>query len=60
MKTTYTAQVNAHHNIIVCGDQHPRNSYTIFYKGSYADCLALKSDQKLTQNDIAFLKSKVY
>ena len=60
MKKTYTAQVNSHSNIIVCGDEIERNSYTIFYKGSYADCLALKSDEKLTQNDIAFLKSKVY
>jgi len=58
MKTTYTAQVNAHHNIIVCGDQHPRNSYTIFYKGSYADCLALKSGGNLTKKEIDSLKNK--
>ena len=58
MKKTYTAQVNAHHNITVCGDDVERNSYTIFYKGSYADCLALKSRGNLTKNEIASLKNK--
>jgi len=57
-KKIYTCQANMHGNIIVCGDEIERNSYTIFYKGSYADCLALKSEGKLAQNEIASLKNK--
>jgi hypothetical protein len=48
-----------HGNIIVCGDEIERNSYTIFYTGTYADCLALKFGGKLAQNDIASLKNEI-
>tara|TARA_R110000822_G_C15145356_1_gene476663 strand:- start:28 stop:222 length:195 start_codon:yes stop_codon:yes gene_type:complete len=57
-KKIYSAQANAHGNIIVCGDEIERNSYTIFYTGTYADCLALKSGGNLTKNEIASLKNK--
>ena len=32
---TYSAQMNDHGNIIVCGDTIERNSYTIVFTGSY-------------------------
>jgi hypothetical protein len=38
----YTAQINSFGNVIVCGDDIPRNSYKIIFKGSYKDCLKLK------------------
>ena len=38
----YTAQRNAHGNVIVCKCSDQRNSYTIIFTGSYADCLKLK------------------
>ena len=57
-KKIYTCQANMHGNIIVCGDEIERNSYTIFYTGTYADCLALKSGGNLTKKEIDSLKSK--
>ena len=39
----YSAQINAHGNIIVCGNTITRNSYTIVYTGSYQDCLDYKA-----------------
>jgi|TARA_R110000787_G_scaffold269749_1_gene376623 hypothetical protein len=57
-KKLYTCQANKFGNIIVCGDEVERNSYTIFYTGTYADCLILKSGGKLAQNEIASLKNK--
>ena len=38
----YSAQVNAHGNIIVCGDTIARKSYRIIATGSYAHCLRIK------------------
>lgn len=38
----YTAQINKFGNVIVCGDEIPRNSYKIIFTGSYNDCLRLK------------------
>jgi len=40
----YTAQVNAHNNIIVCGDEIERNSYRIIYRGTYQECLEIKRE----------------
>jgi hypothetical protein len=57
-KKLYTCQANKFGNIIVCGDEVERNSYTIFYTGTYADCLILKSGGRLAQNEIASLKNK--
>lgn len=34
----YTAQVNAHGNIIVCKGSEVRNSYKIVFTGTYAEC----------------------
>ena len=42
MKKTYSAQINAHGNVIVCGDTIARNSYTIIFIGTYNDCLRHK------------------
>lgn len=39
----YTAQINAHGNVIVCGDIIPRNSYRIIFTGNYQDCLKYKA-----------------
>ena len=39
----YTAQINAHGNIIVCKGEEVRNSYRIAMRGSYADCLKFKA-----------------
>lgn len=39
----YTAQVNAHGNVIVCRGADPRNSYRIVFTGTYADCLRFKA-----------------
>jgi hypothetical protein len=38
----YTAQVNRHGNIIVCGDEVARNTYSIIYTGTYPECMAIK------------------
>ena len=38
----YTAQINSFGNVIVCGDDIPRNSYKIIFTGSYNECLKLK------------------
>lgn len=38
----YTAQKNAHGNVIVCKGSVTRNSYTIFFTGTYAQCMAHK------------------
>ncbi len=38
----YTTQVNHFNNYIICGDDVPRNSYRIVFKGSYKDCLLFK------------------
>jgi len=43
MTKTYSAQINAHGNVIVCGDTTPRNSYRIIFTGSYKECLAYKA-----------------
>jgi hypothetical protein len=38
----YTAQKNAHGNIIVCKGSEPRTSYVIVFTGTYKECLAFK------------------
>jgi len=38
----YTAQVNQFGNVIVCGDDVPRNTYRIVFVGSYQECLNVK------------------
>jgi len=38
----YTAQVNAHGNVIVCKGEAVRNSYRIILIGTYAECMKLK------------------
>jgi hypothetical protein len=45
MKKVYTAQINAFGNIIVCGDEVPRNSYRIIFTGTYEECLRAKHTQ---------------
>ena len=42
MSKVYTAQVNSHGNVIVCGDEIPRNSYRIIFTGTYQECLQRK------------------
>ena len=39
----YTAQVNAHGNIIVCKGGEIRNSYKLLYAGTYNECLHVKN-----------------
>jgi len=39
----YTAQVNAHGNVIVCKGDAVRNSYRIIFTGTYAECLKVKA-----------------
>tara|TARA_R110000868_G_scaffold4277_6_gene27004 strand:+ start:300 stop:440 length:141 start_codon:yes stop_codon:yes gene_type:complete len=39
----YTAQVNKFGNVIVCGDDVPRNTYRIIFVGSYQECLKIKT-----------------
>jgi len=39
----YSAQVNAHGNIIVCGDTIARNSYRVVFTGTYNECLRYKA-----------------
>jgi hypothetical protein len=41
----YTAQINAHGNVIVCKGDTPRNSYRIVLTGTYAECLQFKANQ---------------
>lgn len=38
----YTAQRNKFGNVIVCGDEITRKSYTIIYTGTYPECMAIK------------------
>lgn len=38
----YTAQRNAHGNIIVCKGSVVRNSYKIVFTGSYDNCMKFK------------------
>jgi len=38
----YSAQINAHGNIIVCKGTQVRNSYKIVHLGSYQECLKFK------------------
>ena len=38
----YTAQSNRFGNIIVCGDEIARNSYSIIFTGTYPECMAIK------------------
>ena len=38
----YTLQANKFGNLIVCGDEIARNTYTIVFSGTYADCMARK------------------
>jgi len=45
----YTAQINAHGNVIVCKGDAVRNSYRIIFTGSYADCLFVKANQSSIQ-----------
>ena len=40
----YTAQINAHGNIIVCKGDTQRNSYRIALIGTYAECLKFKAN----------------
>jgi len=42
-RTMYTAQANAHGNIIVCKGSDVRNSYRIVFTGTYAECLQFKA-----------------
>ncbi len=39
----YTAQINAHGNVIVCKGSDVRKSYRIIHTGTYAECLAIKA-----------------
>jgi len=39
----YTAQKNAHGNVIVCKGADVRNSYRIIFSGTYAECLRFKT-----------------
>jgi hypothetical protein len=38
----YTAQRNSNGNIIVCKGDRARNSYTIVFTGTYAECMRVK------------------
>jgi len=38
----YTAQINAHGNIIVCKGSVVRKTYRIIFTGEYEECMALK------------------
>ncbi len=40
--TTYSLQINAHGNRIVCKGTEVRSSYQIVYVGSYAACQAFR------------------
>jgi hypothetical protein len=41
-KPMYTAQRDAHGNVIVCKGSDTRRGYRIVFTGSYADCLRFK------------------
>ena len=41
-QTMYTAQRDAHGNVIVCKGSDTRRGYRIVFTGSYADCLRFK------------------
>ena len=41
----YTAQINAHGNVIVCKGDTVRNSYRIAFSGTYNECLQFKANQ---------------
>ena len=45
----YTAQINSFANVIVCGDEVERVSYTIVFTGSYKECLEYK--EKILENN---------
>ena len=45
----YTAQVNNFANVIVCGDEVERVSYTIVFTGSYKECLEYKEVGKIVR-----------
>lgn len=38
----YSAQRNSHGNVIICKGDVQRNSYTVIFRGSYNECMALK------------------
>lgn len=40
----YTAQINAHGNVIVCKGDTQRTSYRIVLTGTYAECLQFKAN----------------
>jgi len=40
----YTAQINAHGNVIVCKGDTVRNSYRIVFRGTYQECLRFKAN----------------
>ena len=42
MNKIYTAQTNKFGNVIVCGDEVARNTYTIIFSGTYSECMAIK------------------
>ena len=42
MSKIYTVQQNKFGNIIVCGDDVARNTYTIIFAGTYPECMAIK------------------
>lgn len=43
----YTAQQNAHGNIIICKGNQVRNSYRIVFRGTYLECLQFKMNRLL-------------
>ena len=55
----YTAQINAHGNIIVCKGDVVRNSYKIIATGTYQEMLALKNKNWARQDflDTVYLLS---
>ena len=57
MEKVYTAQVNAHGNVIVCGDEIPRNSYRILDTGTYNYCLKYKQFFNPTTSQLPKIKN---
>jgi hypothetical protein len=39
----YTAQIDAHGNVIVCRGDEQRRGYRIAYSGTYNECLMFKA-----------------
>ena len=39
----YTAQIDAHGNVIVCKGEEQRRGYRIAYSGTYNECLMFKA-----------------